>query len=224
MPDRHGGLLADAGLAAPERSQGGAGAVPPAARSQAPALAAQDPAGAEREVWRRIPMHAWYEASSHGRVRSVPRTLANGRQTGGQVLTPTFDKDGYPRVQLGRRKVRVHVAVALAFHGAPEVLHGDGNRQNCRPENLHWGTRLENERDKREGNREAGQSALFRDISRTGLISLSEAASQGVVTGSLAALRKCSQRDGTFPVPVGLNGLAKLYDIAELSAWERRRK
>ncbi len=48
MPDRHGGRLLDrAGLAAHERSQGGAGAVPPAARSQAPALAAQDvPAGA----------------------------------------------------------------------------------------------------------------------------------------------------------------------------------
>ncbi len=47
MPDRHGGQLLDrAGLAAAERSQGGASAVPPAARSQAPALAAQDPAGA----------------------------------------------------------------------------------------------------------------------------------------------------------------------------------
>ena len=44
---------------------------------------------------------------------------------------------------------RVHRIVCTAFHGEPEgdrnvVDHKDTNRQNNRPENLHWVTRLEN--------------------------------------------------------------------------------
>ncbi len=54
-------------------------------------------------------------------------------------------KDGYMFVS----SIQVHRIVATAFHG-PEpseahiVDHIDTNRQNNRPENLRWGTRLEN--------------------------------------------------------------------------------
>jgi hypothetical protein len=65
------------------------------------------------------------------------------------VLTPTLDKDGYPRVQVGRRKVRVATLVALAWLGAPEVRHMNDDRQDTRPVNLAWGSRRDNERDKR---------------------------------------------------------------------------
>jgi len=102
------------------------------------------------ERWRRIPGHPGYEASSHGRVRSVRRRLSDGREHGGQVLTPTPDRDGYLRVRLGRRLVGVHAAVALAFHGRPEVLHGPGGKLDNTPGNVRWGSRLENERDKRK--------------------------------------------------------------------------
>lgn len=102
------------------------------------------------EVWKRIPMHPGYEASSEARVRSVDRTLRDGREAGGVVLSPWLDKDGYPTVRLGRRHIRVHVAVCLAFHGPPEVRHLDGNRLNGKPGNLAWGSHEENEKDKRK--------------------------------------------------------------------------
>ena len=93
--------------------------------------------------------HRGYEASDCGRVRSVGRTLADGREAGGQVLAPTPDRDGYQRVRLGRKLVGGHVAVALAFHGPPEVRHLNGDGQDNTPGNLAWGSRRENERDKK---------------------------------------------------------------------------
>lgn len=101
------------------------------------------------ELWKPIPGHKGYEASSQCRARSVPRTLRDGRRAGGVVLEVQDDKDGYPTVKLGRKRVRLAVAVQLAFAGPPEVRHLDGDRQNSRPENLAWGSRVENEQDKR---------------------------------------------------------------------------
>lgn len=103
------------------------------------------------ERWKAIPGHPGYEASSLGRVRSVDRTLTDGRAAGGQVLTPTLDRDGYPRVTIGRRKPGVATLVALAWLGRPEVRHMNDDRQDTRPENLAWGSRRENERDKKRG-------------------------------------------------------------------------
>ena len=101
------------------------------------------------EGWKAVRGHRGYEASDCGRVRSVGRTLADGREAGGQVLAPTPDRDGYQRVRLGRKLVGVHVAVALAFHGPPEVRHLNGDGQDNTPGNLAWGSRRENERDKK---------------------------------------------------------------------------
>ena len=102
------------------------------------------------ETWRDIPGHRGYQASSEGRCRSVPRTLRDGRRAGGVVLARQADKDGYLTVKLGRARVRVNVAVQLAFAGPPEVRHLDADQQNNRPGNLAWGSRADNERDKRE--------------------------------------------------------------------------
>lgn len=113
------------------------------------------------EAWRRVP--AWralgipaglLEASSEARVRTVDRTLSDGRDAGGVVLTPAPDKDRYPQVTVGRRKVRVATLVALAWHGPPEVRHMDDDRANARPENLAWGSHKENVRDRK---RKAGK-------------------------------------------------------------------
>ena len=93
-----------------------------------------------------------YEASTLGRARSVPRTLANGRHVGGKVLTPWLD-DGYPMIRMGRRNIRLATAVQLAFAGPPEVLHGNGDRLDSRPANLRWGSRVENEGDKKRERR-----------------------------------------------------------------------
>lgn len=111
------------------------------------------------ETWRKIPGHRNYEASSLGQVRSVPRTLRDGRQHGGKVLAQQLDKDGYPTVMLGRKRVRVAIVVQLAFAGPPQVLHLDDDRSNSRPENLAYGSKVENEQMKwnRERKKEDGR-------------------------------------------------------------------
>lgn len=105
------------------------------------------------EEWR--PVAGWehvYQVSDHGRVRSIPRSVA--RSDGkvfhykGQVLRPAMrDRaGGYPAVGLsyeGRLKTYpVHRLVAIAFVPNPEGLetvnHKDGDKRNIRAENLEW--------------------------------------------------------------------------------------
>ena len=98
------------------------------------------------EQWR--PVSDWpYEVSDLGRVRRVET---------GRVLRATPDANGYPRVTLrapGKRVLfrAVHRLVCEAFRGpAPAgmgVLHGDGDKKNCRLSNLRYGTQAENAAD-----------------------------------------------------------------------------
>lgn len=108
------------------------------------------------EVWLPVPGHHPLEASSLGRVRSLPyeSPMPNGGIKVNQ-LSPTYGveakaakESSYSRRQITfRRKVyKVHQLVCLAFHGPPptprhEVLHGDEDAHNNRPGNLSWGTR-----------------------------------------------------------------------------------
>lgn len=52
-----------------------------------------------------------------------------------------------------------------------------------------------------------------------GRVTLSEAVEQRIVSRSLAAVRKASQRPG-FPERKGLRGLAAEYDVGELALWD----
>lgn len=70
-----------------------------------------------RERWRRVRRAPGYQVSDRGRVRSVRRVLADGREHGGGVLTPFADKDGYLRVILSGRAAAVHTLVLEAFTG-----------------------------------------------------------------------------------------------------------
>jgi len=97
-----------------------------------------------------------YEASTTARVRSVPRTLSDGRHAGGRVLRQQRDADGYMTVRLGSRRIGVHVAVALAFHGKPEVMHLNDVRDDNRPGNLAWGSHRVN---MSQVTREAGKAS-----------------------------------------------------------------
>lgn len=112
----------------------------------------------EGEEWR--PVVGWegfYDVSSLGRVRSLPRRLIDGRRIKGRVLRQHLAARGYRHVTLsadGRnRPVAVHILVATAFAGAPkpgqEVRHLDDHRLNNVASNLVWGTRAENIRDRR---------------------------------------------------------------------------
>ena len=97
-----------------------------------------------------------WEASSLGAVRTTDRTLASGRRVGGRMLAQQPDKDGYPTVKLAGRRIRVAILVQLAFAGPPQVMHLDDDRQNSRPENLAWGSKVVNEGMKKERERKEG--------------------------------------------------------------------
>ena len=109
-----------------------------------------------RERWRKI--RGWpHQVSDHARVRSLRRTLGDGREHPGGLLALTPDKDGYLTAHLrdGDRELRVpvHVLVATYFpcFDGLEVRHLEGGQLDNSWTNLRWGTHRENEQDKRRG-------------------------------------------------------------------------
>ena len=87
-----------------------------------------------------------YSARDNGAVWRHPRDGKKPRPTDCQwTFGKPNDKTGY--MEIG--SARVHIIVAIAFHGMRDtkiyvVDHIDTNRRNNRMENLRWLTRLEN--------------------------------------------------------------------------------
>lgn len=108
------------------------------------------------EVWQAIPGFPFYEASSWGRVRSLPKTVRTvhrgyeGMRTRpGKILKPILNR-GYLVVKLGGPNLAygVHQAVAMAFHGpclsGMVIDHKNTIKTDNRPENLEYVTNGEN--------------------------------------------------------------------------------
>jgi len=100
-------------------------------------------------IWQPIPNFSNYEASNEGDVRRA--------STGRVLKSAVCSQSGYAKLTIyndeGQLKtVTVHRAVCAAFHGAPypgwEARHLDGNKRNCHPGNLQWGTRKDNAADR----------------------------------------------------------------------------
>lgn len=113
------------------------------------------------EEWRAIPeWEGFYEVSSFGRVRSLPRVVyrSNGYVLNlkGKILKTNPDTRGHHQFRLNRpgvRKIaRVHRIVLEAFVGpCPEgmgALHWDDDKDNNHLSNLRWGTPTENQYDR----------------------------------------------------------------------------
>lgn len=87
-----------------------------------------------------------YSARDNGAVLRHPREGKKPRPTDNKwTFGKVNEENGYMYIS----SERVHRIVALAFHGEPPTKehvadHIDTNRQNNRPENLRWLTRLEN--------------------------------------------------------------------------------
>ena len=102
-----------------------------------------------REIWKPvIGFEESYDVSNMGRIRSYRRNSPP------VLLRPGLTSAGYPSVALGRGNTNlVHKLVATAFLGLPkpgqEVRHKDGTRTNNHVDNLCWGSRSENNLDKR---------------------------------------------------------------------------
>lgn len=121
-----------------------------------------------RESWRAVPGWDRYEVSDQGQVRSIDRRLSDGRTAGGVLLKPAVDRDGYLRVTLRHADVRwnvtVHLLVKLAFTGprrGREVRHVNDQPTDNRLVNLRYGTRRQNEQDKRRNKERKGRQEKY---------------------------------------------------------------
>lgn len=108
------------------------------------------------EQWRAVRGYEdFYQVSSHGRVRSLDRIDALGRNRAGQMRRPYRDHGGYLRVALfanGKKRVpAVHRLVLAAFVGPQPVgaegCHWDGDPANNHLSNLRWDSHDSNMRD-----------------------------------------------------------------------------
>ena len=109
------------------------------------------PATFSIERWKPVPGYeGLYEVSDHGRVLSH-----RGRAP--KILRPYQTGNGHFQVDLrdgrGRKQPRVHQLVMEAFVGPPppgmEVRHLDGNPANNALSNLAYGTRGQNNEDRK---------------------------------------------------------------------------
>jgi hypothetical protein len=115
----------------------------------------------KKEIWKAIwGFEGWYEVSSFGRVRALPRKIWDRRGYAkpfqGKILRTPPDGFGYSQVNLSkygkRTHTKVHLLVLETFVGpcpeGCEALHKDDVKKNNALRNLRWGTRLENNADK----------------------------------------------------------------------------
>lgn len=121
------------------------------------------------EIWKEIPGHPGYEASSHGRIKSMSRVLIdkNGKKRPWKERILKPQRGSGPLYYLGVRlgavpPKTIHVLVLLTFVGPrPRGFvgcHNDGNPTNCKLSNLRWDSRSGNESDKAaHGTRRLGQ-------------------------------------------------------------------
>lgn len=117
----------------------------------------------EEEIWKPIPGYeGLYDASSFGRIRSVPNKVTSSARFKHRVWKsrimkpkhPTSKKRQDPRVSLWKdgnhKDYLVSRLVAMAFHGIPQdgmtVNHINCDWHDNRPENLEWVTHAENNR------------------------------------------------------------------------------
>jgi hypothetical protein len=111
------------------------------------------------EIWRPVVGYeGLYEVSNLGRVRSAFRCGTRGcilkqkRVGNGNYLTVGLSKHHHQTF------IPVHRLVCEAWHGPPpfenaRVLHWDDNKDNNIPNNLRWGTSMENADDAKRNNR-----------------------------------------------------------------------
>lgn len=104
--------------------------------------------GAEGEEWKPVVGYeGYYEASSYGNIRSLPRTTTKGK-----VLKQHINsRNGYAYVSLSKNNIRktrrVHRLIAAAFWGdSPEmqINHKNGVKTDNRLDNLEYCTQSDN--------------------------------------------------------------------------------
>jgi len=101
----------------------------------------------DNEIWKDIPKEIiggieGYKISNHGRVKNHKGRISIGHN----------HSSGYLWVSIAPKQYLLHRLVAKVFIPNPEnkeqVNHKDGNKINCKLENLEWNTNIENQNHK----------------------------------------------------------------------------
>jgi hypothetical protein len=154
------------------------------------------------EEWRPVPGYEGsYEASSHGRIRSLTRLVkyfrgtrvregvilkqSIGRSQSSQYLAINFSKDGVTKI------VRVHRVIAETFFGEiPKnamVRHLDGDSLNNYAENLCIGSYKENWRDAiSHGTASIGQDHAISKLTNENVFEIRRMLKEGVAQWVIA--------------------------------------
>ena len=105
-----------------------------------------------KEIWKDIKGYeGYYQISNMGRVKSLERTVWNGRgyrKMPEKILKPQKNRNGYLQVPLSKegteKKYYIHRLVANAFipnpQGLPEINHLSEDKTDNRAENLEFCT------------------------------------------------------------------------------------
>lgn len=95
------------------------------------------------EEWREVEGAEGYWISNLGRFKKINHLGENLRKA-------SIDSEGYCRINIGHKKLRLHRVVAEAFipnpNNLPVIDHLDNDKQNCKASNLEWVTQKENTR------------------------------------------------------------------------------
>ena len=119
-----------------------------------------------------------YQVSSHGRIRSLTRTVARKLGTftlKGQIIVPWKSSHGYwmisPCWKQKRKAFSVHDLVCRAFIGPRPrgmvIDHIDGDRLNNRLDNLHYVTPKQNQRKRKDAKLTEAHAAQIKMLSET---------------------------------------------------------
>ena len=135
------------------------------------------------ELWRTVAECDRYEVSNLGRVRHKQRR---------QPLKPHM-RCGYPYIQLGSRhqKRNIHQLVCAAWHGPrPEGMlacHRNDIKTDNRPENLYWGSRLDNAADAVLNDRQlCGEAVAISKLTAADVVEMRRLRAEGMVYQKLA--------------------------------------
>lgn len=109
------------------------------------------------EIWRPIPRHPGYEASTLGRIRSIDRLIEREGSHGhyllkGRILKVYRRDSGHLQTGVGGGKFRLAHQLVLEAHIGPApagavACHGNGDPSDNRLVNLRWDTRSSNALD-----------------------------------------------------------------------------
>lgn len=132
----------------------------------------------DKELWVSIDGFDGYEVSSKGRVRSYWKPLWKGNDgveyikndEPVKLLKPIDDGQGYWRVNLKGKKLRISRLLAIAFIPNPDgyecVDHIDGNRKNNSLSNLRWCSKKQNSLNtKKPTNNTSGHKGVYNNQS-----------------------------------------------------------